>query len=138
MCFLRRNISFVLTFIPWVDFLWVVSLVSVSHWWIPLSGEPIYLLFWVFHILISISQIHISSHPPINRVINLGLHTNFISVGISIIIPVSQTSCIPNWQCPWIYRKFISRIHLGILYIKHLVFVLLNKMVLLNVKMGQF
>jgi hypothetical protein len=45
LCFLRRKISFVLTFIPWVDFLWVASLVSVSHWWIPLSGEPIYLLF---------------------------------------------------------------------------------------------
>ena len=38
--FLEKKISSVLTLIPWVDFLWVASLVSVSHWWIPLSGEP--------------------------------------------------------------------------------------------------
>jgi hypothetical protein len=29
--------------------------------------------------------------PPINRVIDLGFHTNSISVGISVVIPVSVT-----------------------------------------------
>ena len=53
----------------------------------------------MFPIHIYISQTHISNHPPINRVINLGFHTNSISVGISIIIPVSfQRLNFTDWN----------------------------------------
>jgi hypothetical protein len=38
--FLEEGFLLFLTLIPWVDFLWVTSLVSISHWWIPMSGEP--------------------------------------------------------------------------------------------------